>query len=414
MFVAMMSAVLIATPAHAHHTTVTGSVACGTGGAWVITWRVENWDGAGTATVTGSSRVVVPTGTTIGNGAAKTFTETVTSAATISLGVDARWSNGATASNSGRVLASAFPTDCAPPDVEVTAAEPSVVDPTCAADGRLVVPADTAGLRYTQSPAGSGPGTYTVTATAKPGHILVGTRSWTLTVRPQLSGRECLTEVTPVAPSVQVIEGCGTYGSVTLPQTVGVRYELVEGDGREGAWKVVATALPGYVLTDGLVAVWSGDLGERTECPVVVTPVAPSATLVSACETPGSLSLAETEGIAYELVAGDGLSGLWEVVATALPGFVLAEDAVASWSGDLGAFKECGVLGEEEEAPGDDQETGGDKPKPAADVKGIQEERETVLPNTGASAALALTGGLSLLLLAAGTLLLRRRPTGLG
>lgn len=422
-FVAMMSAVLIAAPAHAHHTTVSGNVACGSNGTWVITWRVENWDGGGTATVNGSSRGVVPTGTTIANDTAKTFTETVTAAATISLSVDARWSSGSTATNTGKVLASSFPTDCAPPEVEVTAPAPHVVDPTCAADGALVVPAETESVRYTQTPAGTGPGTYKVTAVAKQGYVLTGTKTWTLTVLPKVTGRACLSEVTPLAPSAQAIERCGEYGSVTLPQTPGVAYELVDGDGREGAWKVVATALPGYVLADGAVSSWTGELGERTECPVVVTPVAPAVQVISACETPGSLMLPSTEGIAYALVAGDGLSGLWEVVATALPGFVLADGVESSWSGDLGAIKECGVLGENEEAEdgGDDvndvndvKDVKDEKPTQDAGVQGVQEERDGVLPNTGTSSLVGISAVLGVLTIASGLVLLRRRTADLG
>ncbi|UMG93611.1 sigma-70 family RNA polymerase sigma factor [Nocardioides sp. TF02-7] len=74
--------------------------------------------------------------------------------------------------------------------------------------------------------------------------------------------------VRPVAPAVQPITVCETYGSVRLPSTTGVTYRL-EG-GREGPWSVVAAAQPGYVLAEGAQTRWSGDLGPWFACDVTL------------------------------------------------------------------------------------------------------------------------------------------------
>lgn len=74
-----------------------------------------------------------------------------------------------------------------------SAAAASVTGPTCSAVGSLVVPADTTSVHYTVSPAytAGATGTFTVTATAKPGFVLSGTTSWSLTVGAKLTGANC-------------------------------------------------------------------------------------------------------------------------------------------------------------------------------------------------------------------------------
>lgn len=82
------------------------------------------------------------------------------------------------------------------PDTDVTAQPPTVDPATCAADGVLRMPT-TAGITYTQSPVGSGPGSYTVSATADPGFRLVGTASFPVVVDVRVTGAPCATSVTP-------------------------------------------------------------------------------------------------------------------------------------------------------------------------------------------------------------------------
>ncbi|GAB2874696.1 LPXTG cell wall anchor domain-containing protein [Nocardioides pacificus] len=264
---AVIGSVTFAGPAAAHHLDVEASVVCGdTPDTWDVTWTVRNWqdpDPANTATVTASSRPVVAVGGTFAPGQARTFTETVSATTPLTLQVSFRWANGNAGSATGS--AAGFP-DCAPVLVDVTAAAPSVTPATCTTDGTLVVPADTAEVSYTQTPDGSGPGTYVVTATAGPGHQLVGTATWTLTVPDRSSVLDCLVDVRPVAPKVKAVGDCDTTGSVTMAVTEGVRYVLTRGNGRTGAYEVTASALPGYALVAGARTVFSGDLGERVAC----------------------------------------------------------------------------------------------------------------------------------------------------
>ena len=74
------------------------------------------------------------------------------------------------------------------------AAAASITGPSCTAAGTLVVPANTASVTYSVSPAYSAgaTGTFTVTATAKPGFVLSGTSQWTLTVAPKATGAACV------------------------------------------------------------------------------------------------------------------------------------------------------------------------------------------------------------------------------
>lgn len=74
------------------------------------------------------------------------------------------------------------------------------------------------------------------------------------------------TVVTPVAPQVQAIDGCGSYGFVGMLGGEGIAYQLTEGDGREGTWEVRAEALPGYRLEPAAVHRWGGDLGVYRPC----------------------------------------------------------------------------------------------------------------------------------------------------
>ena len=67
----------LAGAASAHHNTITGTVACATGGGWSVTWKVVNSEQI-TETITSSNRPAVPVGTTLTAAQAKTFTETVT------------------------------------------------------------------------------------------------------------------------------------------------------------------------------------------------------------------------------------------------------------------------------------------------------------------------------------------------
>ncbi|WP_297626093.1 hypothetical protein [Nocardioides sp.] len=104
----------IAGAASAHHNTISGTVACATGGGWTVTWSVANSEQI-TETITSSNRPsAVPVGTTLTAAQTKTFAETVTakptSALTLTLG--AEWTNGVKASNSGSIPVASFSDSC--------------------------------------------------------------------------------------------------------------------------------------------------------------------------------------------------------------------------------------------------------------------------------------------------------------
>ncbi len=73
----------------------------------------------------------------------------------------------------------------------VEAQPPSASDPTCDKDGKLKVPADTDEITYDSEPGGTGPGKYTVTATAAKGLTLTDDGIFKITVKKQLTGDEC-------------------------------------------------------------------------------------------------------------------------------------------------------------------------------------------------------------------------------
>jgi hypothetical protein len=109
-----LAVVGLAAPSSAHHNTITGYVACRTGGGWDVTWRVVNSEQR-TETITASSRPsVVPVGTVLGHNEAKIFAEAVTTkpGSAVTLTLSARWSNGVTQTSSGSIPASSFADTC--------------------------------------------------------------------------------------------------------------------------------------------------------------------------------------------------------------------------------------------------------------------------------------------------------------
>ncbi|MDR7087534.1 hypothetical protein J2X11_002373 [Aeromicrobium panaciterrae] len=76
---------------------------------------------------------------------------------------------------------------------------------------------------------------------------------------------------------------------------------------------------------------------------IVVTPIAPTVTEITACGTDGLVVLPTTEGVTYAFdPAGESpTEGPWKVTATADEGFVIADGASTSWNGNLGAHTTC-------------------------------------------------------------------------
>lgn len=108
----------------------------------------------------------------------------------------------------------------APPIVVATVA-PSVVPPTCEADGRLILPADE-NVFYTSAPAGTGPGVHTVTATPEVEHVLIGDTQWVLEVEPQLTGDDCAAVAGAFASAASAPDD-----DALLPDTGGVVWWLL-------------------------------------------------------------------------------------------------------------------------------------------------------------------------------------------
>ncbi len=185
----------------------------------------------------------------------------------------------------------------------------------------------------------SGSGTVTVTAQATDGYVLAkdAVTSWTHT----FSTVPCPTTVTPGA--VTFTDQCGVDGdSYTIPGTVGVEY-LVDGKvidagthAGSGTLTVTAQATDGYVLADGATKSWTHTFSE-VPCPTTVTPGA--VTFNDQCGTEGdTYTIPATEGVKY--LVGDTVvkadtyngSGTVTVTAQAADGYVLAKDAVTSWT----------------------------------------------------------------------------------
>lgn len=298
---------------------------------------------------------------------------------------------------------------------KVTPTAPTATAPTCDADGSLVVPADTATVTYASVPSGTGPGTYTVTATAAKGYVLDGTSTWTLTVLPKLTGDQCRTVATPVNPTVAPSTTCGVEGTYTIPTTPGIAYLL---DGKAvtagshtgpASGTVTATALDGYRLAD---TTWSFALSlpAAVACPtvVVVTPVNPTVVQSTVCEVEGSYTIPTTTGITYLLDGTAVTAGMHmgpakgTVTAQAKSGYTLS---TTTWSFalNLAAAGACAV-----EAPTTTTPT-----TTTPTTTTTTESSTSALPKTGSSTA-TLAGAAALaLLLGTALVLAARRPAGL-
>lgn len=148
--------------------------------------------------------------------------------------------------------------------------------------------------------------------------------------------------VTPVAPTFTPITACGTYGAVTFAETPGVTYAITQGDGKQGAVGVSATAEAGYVL-EGDSGPWTSDLGTYFACPIVATPVEPAVTVIEQCGAYGSVQLATTEGVTYTMEPEDASAGTVTVFASALTGYVLDASYAGPWTYDLGVYRTCAI-----------------------------------------------------------------------
>ncbi len=220
-----------------------------------------------------------------------------------------------------RPLSKSEQTTC-PVDVTyITPTAPSIVDPTCSTDGVLVpgtysIPEQT-GVAYTIGGTKVDPGVYNLTATVTIMATLTGentewtagaTTSWTLH---PVANPDCVKQVEvtavfpePVAPTCTVD---GALPALPTDQT-GITFSWDS----ENHLTMVATALPGYVLTGDTSRTYA-EPGEATgDCYVSLEPVtvAPATCQVGdggvADITGGSITLPTTAGVTYTVKTSGG------------------------------------------------------------------------------------------------------------
>jgi hypothetical protein len=204
-----------------------------------------------------------------------------------------RWSN-SSAGDSGDITGKR----CAVP---VTPAAPTVAQPACDETmGTVTVP----GVRGVYYTVGRGrvlragerdlaPGTYVVTAHAKPGFVLARgvDRRWTLVINepgacPTPTPTPTVTEtVTPTpTPTVQVVTPeaptvtqatCEVSARIVVPSVAGVVYKNASGDVREpgsytasqGSYTLTAEAAEGFTLAEGVDTSWTLTVDAAPDCP---------------------------------------------------------------------------------------------------------------------------------------------------
>ncbi|NPD07022.1 hypothetical protein HN031_20295 [Nocardioides sp. zg-1308] len=255
----------IAGAASAHHNTITGSVACKTGGGWTVTWTVTNSETV-TETITASNRSVVPVGTKLTSTQTAKFTETVTSKPTgdVTLRLDARWDNGNTNTSYGTIPVYKFTDNCV-----VKTVQPPTVP--------VVDDCGPGNAHYGQVP--TGPWTVTthsngsLTVTTTPGHQFPNGQTTLTYPAPTDSNVPCPpTTVQP--PTVPVVDDCGPgnahYGQVpTGPWTA-----TTNSDG-----SLTLTATPGHQFPNGqTTTTYPVPTDSNVPCPtppVVTPPVTP-------------------------------------------------------------------------------------------------------------------------------------------
>jgi hypothetical protein len=143
----------VAGSASAWDNTISGTVACASGGGWTVTWRVVNSEREAERITASNRQAAVAVGTTLEASETRTFTETITSDTTtatatvrrapsakptsdVTLTLSAEWDTGDTSTDSGTIPVSSFSDDCVvttvPPPPVVTPPPPVVTPPVVA------------------------------------------------------------------------------------------------------------------------------------------------------------------------------------------------------------------------------------------------------------------------------------------
>lgn len=212
-----LALVAVAAPASAHHTDLTATAACNTGGGWDITWSVmnsENFEGK----VTASNNAAVPVGTVLPanpnyydadktKSIPTTYVQHVTTNAAVNLAITVSWfKNGSTPTNAQNLTFSTFPADCGPKDV--TPVAPDVVKVGACDTQGSVTPATTEGVVYATS-FDAASGAYTVTATPATGYYFKGDADQVIT----FSGTVGVAYDCDVKPRAVWANGACVYGT---------------------------------------------------------------------------------------------------------------------------------------------------------------------------------------------------------
>ncbi len=277
---AMVSAVAIAlgmvavtaTSASAHHNTISATAACTTDLTYEVTWKIVNSENMEETITSSSNTALVPEGTKIAPKATLTVVQKVDSKQDLSLELGATWTNGNQNTSKGDIKTNAFP-KCNPQHtevtlchanngvkgwVEITVDDDAVVKPNGhnSHDDDIIPSftywAEVEGVWKQLTYPGKN------LDTVYDGKTGAQVLAAGCTTPPQT--------VTPVVPTVTVIDQCGEYGSIVVPaDTAMIDYTHV-GNGQTGINTVTAVAKAPYVLTGYPEGGWSFDLGQFYEC----------------------------------------------------------------------------------------------------------------------------------------------------
>jgi hypothetical protein len=283
-----LATLAVAGPASAHDNVINASAACNTAdGTWTVTWSVSN-DYPEGETIQSSSPAVVPINTIFGAKGSATATQTFTQTGITS---------------------------------------PQAITLTVGAHW-----SGNAGDDYTGSDSGN------ITAAQFVGGCSVPKTPVTI-------GTFNYVDPTCAVPT----------GSYTVPVTANVTYTpSVGASGIAPLTKVTVTA----VVTDPTKYVLTGDsswthtfTAVPTNCTHLIQPVQPTVSVITACNTEGSVTWTDIPGtIHYALTVGDGKSGPYEVTAYAEGNNIFAGgvSSVVVKSGDLGTKTTCATAPSDE------------------------------------------------------------------
>jgi hypothetical protein len=163
------------------------------------------------------------------------------------------------------------------------------------------------------------------------------------------------TTVTPVAPVLTTSQACDVPGSITIASTEGVSYFFngapIAAGKHEGplSGTVTAKALDGFELKG--TSSWPVSVRAADTCSKEVTPVAPTVSQASECDTNGFLTVPSTTGVSYFFNGAPIAAGKHEgplsgtVTAKALDGFELK--GTSSWAVQIAAVVACETGGGE-------------------------------------------------------------------